>query len=161
MTVCPYIAPYKTDTLFYLSQDVLSSNARADHLNERVVFLEAGLGRARDAAQIAGKYLPFTTFRRLIAHTRLTFLFLQSERAFEATRIEQAVAWEDDLRRLVAEAKEATEQQSNAVLRSSEQNLLEKTRAVALLEKQAVRAFPNHHIRSASLIAHTRLTLSC
>jgi hypothetical protein len=92
---------------------------------------------------------------------RLTFLFLQSERAFEATRKEQAVAWEDDLRRLVAEAKEATEQQSNAVLRSSEQNLLEKTRAVALLEKQAVRAFPNHPIHSASLIAHTRLTLSC
>jgi|TARA_B110000238_G_scaffold16004_1_gene15637 hypothetical protein len=25
-----------------------------------------------------GKYFPFTTFRRLIAHTRLTFLFLQS-----------------------------------------------------------------------------------
>jgi len=25
-----------------------------------------------------GKYFPFTTFRRLIAHTRLTFIFLQS-----------------------------------------------------------------------------------
>jgi hypothetical protein len=76
VTVFPYIAQYTTlTTLFYLSQDVLSSNARADHLNERVVFLEAGLGRARDAAQIAGKYLPFTTFRRLIAHTKTDISF--------------------------------------------------------------------------------------
>ena len=32
----------------------------------------------RTARFFAGKYFPITTFRRLIAHTRLTFLFLQS-----------------------------------------------------------------------------------
>jgi hypothetical protein len=55
----------KTDTFFYLSQF---------H------------GRVREHGAVVvrhvhdGEYFPFTTFRRLIAHTRLTFIFLQSGR---------------------------------------------------------------------------------
>ena len=35
-------------------------------------------GRHPDATGMASKYFPPTTFRRLVAHTRLTFIFLQS-----------------------------------------------------------------------------------
>ena len=39
---------------------------------------DAALARFAGAASSGGEYFPITTFRRLIAHTGLTFIFLQS-----------------------------------------------------------------------------------
>ena len=51
----------------------------------RITLASDGLWDAASVKQ--GKYFPFTTFRRLIAHTRLTLFFLQSSRAvFRETR---------------------------------------------------------------------------
>ena len=50
-----------------------NANARAGHVSAHDTARED-----RPQASSSGKYCPITTFRRLIAHTRLTFLFLQS-----------------------------------------------------------------------------------
>jgi hypothetical protein len=44
------------------------------------VDLADGVETASGAPASSGKYFPFTTFRRVFAHTRLTFLFFQSWR---------------------------------------------------------------------------------
>jgi hypothetical protein len=44
------------------------------------VDLADGVETASGAPASSGKYFPFTTFRRVFAHTRLTFLFFQSRR---------------------------------------------------------------------------------
>ena len=58
---CPYIAIYETDTFFFIVSGVLVLPAWESH---------------RGFVFAVGEYFPFTTFRRLIAHTRLTLSFL-------------------------------------------------------------------------------------
>ena len=55
------VCPHETDTFFYSSQ---SASSRRCSRNSRLTSFCC-----------AGTYFPFTTFRRLIAHTRLTFIF--------------------------------------------------------------------------------------
>jgi len=63
--------------------DDQNSQGRREHSNsfdtvDKTVTTKIHRGRGRQTLLFSGKYFPITTFRRLIAHTRLTFLFLQS-----------------------------------------------------------------------------------